>query len=149
MKKWMVFSFIVLLAVTSRAQEVIIDTAEDGQTIIEKDYRIDVLGEKMYAHNAALIMNIRSAPGYRLMLLSTNDQKMAMQLRSTLLQQYPEHKVYMTYQNPFIKLKMGDFLNKEDAEAFKKLLLKQKIIPGNIYLLPETIEIKPEKYEEQ
>jgi hypothetical protein len=103
----------------------------------------------MYAYNAALAKNIRSGKGYRLMLLSTNDRNLAMQLRSRLLQLYPEEKVYMVYQNPFIKLKMGNFEDKGDAENFKKQLLKQRIVPGNIYLLPENIEIKPSSDEEE
>ena len=82
------------------------------------------------------------------MVLSTNDRNLAMQLRSRLLQQYPEHKVYMIYQNPFIKLKMGNFVEKTEAESFRKYLLGQKLLPGNIYLLPENIELKPEPEEE-
>jgi hypothetical protein len=54
----------------------------------------------------------------------------------------------MAYQTPFIKLKMGNFETREDAEDLKKQLLRQKITPGNIYIIPETIELKPEKEEE-
>jgi hypothetical protein len=93
-----------------------------AKVIIKKDKRIDVLGEKMYAYNAGLAKSILSARGYRLMVLSSNDRNLAMKLRSSLLQQYPEHKVYMVYQNPFIKLKMGNFVEKTEAENFRKQL---------------------------
>lgn len=152
MKKWL---FLVLLAgcfgsvvaQTTPAQTVA-DTTEYGTVTVNKDKRIDVLGEKMYAYNVALAKNIRSGKGYRLMLLSTNDRNVAMSLRSKLLQQYPEHKVYMAYQTPFIKIKMGNFVEKADAEKLKKQLMAQKLVTGNIYVLPETIEIKPEAEEE-
>ncbi len=144
MKKGVIFIITIMLTGNLMAQETIADTVRYANVVIKKDARVDVLGEKMLAYNIGLSKNIRSGKGYRLMVLSTNDRNLAMQLRSKLLQQYPEHKVYMIYQNPFIKLKMGNFVEKEEAENFKKQLLKQKIMPGNIYVLPENIELKPE-----
>ncbi|MFZ4768842.1 MAG: SPOR domain-containing protein [Ferruginibacter sp.] len=144
MKKGVIFIITIMLTGNLMAQETTADTVRYANVVIKKDARVDVLGEKMLAYNIGLSKNIRSGKGYRLMVLSTNDRNLAMQLRSKLLQQYPEHKVYMIYQNPFIKLKMGNFVEKEEAENFKKQLLKQKIMPGNIYVLPENIELKPE-----
>ena len=152
MKKCLTVLMMMILGAGVRAQNAvkpIVDSADYGTVHVSKDRRIDLLGEKMHAYNVALAKNIRSGRGYRLMLLSTNDRNVAMSLRSRLLQQYPEHKVYMTYQTPFIKLKMGNFVEKTDAEKFKKQLLAQKVITGNIYVLPETIEIKPEVEEEE
>lgn len=120
------------------------DSSVFANVVIMKDRRIDVLGTKMYEYNHALSKNIRSGKGYRLMLLSTNDRNEAMQLRARLLQQYPEHKIYMIYQNPFIKLKMGNFVEKDDAEKLRKELQSYRVVSGNIYIVPETIEIKPQ-----
>lgn len=135
----------VLMGLVSVAQEqpVVIDTSRYAVVTVQKDARIDIFGEKMAAYNSGLSKNIRSGKGYRLMLLSTNDRNMAMQLRSRLLQRFPQHKIYMIYQNPFIKLKMGNFVEKADAEAFRKELLRLKMVPGNVYLLPEMVEIRP------
>jgi hypothetical protein len=153
MKKWLLFALVAGFLGNANGQNnmpsATADTAVYGSVTVNKDKRIDLLGEKMYAYNVALAKNIRSGKGYRLMLLSTNDRNVAMNLRSKLLQQYPEHKVYMAYQSPFIKLKMGNFVEKADAEKLKKQLLAQKLITGNIYVLPETIEIKPETEEEE
>ncbi|MBC7935659.1 MAG: SPOR domain-containing protein [Rhizobacter sp.] len=152
MKKWIFFVLVNGCVSNATAQTAIPATADTvvyGTVAINKDRRIDILGEKMHAYNVALAKNIRSGKGFRLMLLSTNDQNVAMSLRSKLLQQYPEHKVYMTYQTPFIKLKIGNFVEKADAEKFKKQLLTQRLVTGNIYVLPETIEIKPEGEEDE
>ena len=152
MKKWIFFVFAAGCFSNAIAQSTSTTTADTvvyGTVAVSKDKRIDILGEKMHAYNVALAKNVRSGKGFRLMLLSTNDQGIAMNLRSRLLQQYPEHKVYMTYQTPFIKLKIGNFVEKSDAEKFKKQLLAQKIVTGNIYVLPETIEIKPEAEDDE
>ena len=148
MNKWLLFVVWLMLAFNANSQIIVTDTLNNGTVTIEKDERIDMLGEKMLAYNINLAKNVRSGKGYRLMLLRTNDRNMAMQLRSKLLQQFPEHKVYMVYQNPFIKLKMGNFLDKDEAENLKNYLIKSKLVTGNIYLVPETIEIKPPKDED-
>lgn len=151
MKKWLFLAVLAGCINKSDAQSVpvVADTAVYGSVTVNKDKRIDVLGEKMYAYNVALAKSVRSGKGYRLMLLSANDRNMAMNLRAKLLQLYPEHKVYMAYQTPFYKIKMGNFVEKTDAEKLKKQLMAQNLVPGNIYVLPETIEIKPEAEEEE
>ncbi len=149
MKKALVLLTMIILTGGSYAQAFVpADTVTYANVTIQKDKRIDILGEKMYAYNAGLAKNIRSGKGYRLMVLSSNDRNLAMQLRSKLLQQYPEHKVYMVYQNPFIKLKMGNFVEKAEAENFRKQLVRQGVVPGNIYLLSEMVEVKPAPNEE-
>ncbi len=150
MKRMFTLVFLLAFAGVLQAQNdtAITDSSKYGGVVVTKDKRIDALGEKMYAYNVALAKNIRTGKGYRLMLLSTNDRNAAMNLRSKLLQMYPEHKVYMAYQNPFIKLKMGNFVEKADAEKFKRILLSQKLVAGNIYVLPETIEVKPSENED-
>ena len=68
-----------------------------------------------------------------------------MKVRSYLLQNFPEEKVIMTYQSPFIKMKFGDFEDKKDAERYRDMILRDGIITGGIYVVPDTIELKPEK----
>lgn len=150
MKSFLLIGIFIFLTGTafSQTDSLVVDTVQYGRVVVQKDSRIDILGQKMYEYNVALAKNIRSGKGFRLMLLSTNDRNLAMNLRSRLLQLYPEHKVYMTFQNPFIKIKMGNFADKADAEKLRKQLLAQKITPGNIYILPETIEIKPSEEKE-
>lgn len=126
------------------------DTNVFGNVTVEKDNRIDVLASKMGVYNQSLsLRKARTGPGYRLMLLSTNNRNEALKLRTALIQQYPEHKVYMVFKSPFLKIKFGDFVEKKDAEDMRKQLLKSGLITGNIYLVSETIEIKPEKIEEE
>lgn len=138
-----------LFAMEGTAQVPSPDSMHYGTVSVTKDDRIDLLGEKMLAYNVALAKNLRSTKGYRLMLLSTSDRDLAMQLRTKLLRQYPEHKVYMAFQSPFIKLKMGNFEARDEAEDLRKQLLRFKITNGNIYIIPETIELKPEPEEEE
>lgn len=126
------------------------DSDSSGNLTIIKDHRIDVLAGKLSEYNE--MMNVRKArtgKGYRLMVLTTSNRAQAMSVRTALMQQYPDHKVYMIFQSPFIKLKFGNYEEKKEAEEMRKQLLKSGIITGNIYLVPETIEVKPDKGDEE
>ena len=139
---------LTLLVTSASAQTTEIDSANLGKITVIKDSRLDELTRREAALNDALNAASKSTKGYRLMILNTNDRPLAMKIRSQLLQRFPEQKVYMGFQPPFIKLKFGNFLTKEDAEAYKKDIISFKIVSGNIYLLPETIEVKPDKSKE-
>jgi hypothetical protein len=143
--KYIIFAFLYLLTTTTKAQVTAADSAVIGKITVIKDSRIDELIRKEAAFNETLNAAGKSSKGYRLLILNTNDRPLAMKVRSQLLQNFPEQKVYMGFQPPFIKLKFGNFLTKEDAETYKKDILRLKITTGNVYLLPETIETKPDK----
>lgn len=122
------------------------DTA--GTIRIFKDPRLNTFAKKELEYNESLAYGPKSGKGFRLMLLSTNDRNLAMNIRAQLLQKFPDQKVYMSFQPPNIKLKFGNFVEKEDAEKFKKEIAKQKIITTNIYVVPEIVEIKVDKTKE-
>ena len=138
----------VLFAVHAAAQTAPLkDTVAEGKVTVFKDDRLDVLAKKEAAFNEAngYLLGPRSANGYRLMLMSTSDRPAAMNLRAQLLQRFPGQKVYMSFQPPYIKLRFGNFLDKAEAEKYKKEITRTRLVTNNIYILPETIEVKPDK----
>ncbi len=144
-----IFSLIGIgFCLTTNAQTAIFDSARSGKVTIIKDSRLDELAKKEAAFNEAMNMSAKSGKGYRLMVLSTNDRPMAMKVRAQLLQNYPDQKIYMLYQPPNIKLKFGDYVEKADAESMRNDILKSKIVTGNIYVVADKIEIKPDKNKE-
>ena len=146
------FTLIIIalfLIKTSSAQSTP-DTLAGGIELF-KDPRIDVIGRKMAEYNEGLSVRggMKTTKGYRLMLLSTNDRNHAITVRSRLLQQFPDQKVYMVYQRPYIKLEFGNFVEKAEAEKYRKQISALGIIQNNIYTVPKTIEIKAEKESEE
>jgi hypothetical protein len=110
-----------------------------------RDNRLDQLGVKMLEYNESLSQKIQLVDGFRLQLLSTTDRNQLMKVRSELIRLYPDQKLYTIFQTPYLKLKLGNFINKQDAEKFKKMLIDSKLITGSIYLVPEKVELKPDK----
>jgi hypothetical protein len=145
MKKY--FLLIVTLFTVSflYAQTSTIDTTVKGNLTIIKDNRIEALVKAEAEFNKSYAASAKSAKGYRLMVISSSDRNIVMNLRSQLLQIYPDQKVYMSFQPPYIKLKFGNFLEKSEADDVKKDITKRKLVTNNIYIIPETIEIKPDK----
>lgn len=143
-KNHLLLLFFQLLFNSAFAQENTNDTVVVSSThSIHKDKRVDFFGKKMAEYNESLALKIQLVNGYRLMLLNTTDRDLAMKVRTTLLQQFPEHKVYMTFQSPYIKLKIGNIIDKNEAEKLKKQITDLNIVSGNIYLLNEKVEQKP------
>ncbi len=124
------------------AQMISIDTNVVYKVTVSKDPRLDILAKTEVDIN---IMATRFVKGYRLFVLKTNNRDYAMKVRSYLLQNFPDEKVIMSYQSPFIKIKFGNFEELNDAEKYKDLLIKAGIITGNIYVVPDTVELKPDR----
>ena len=116
-----------------------------SNVVVHKDFRLDILGRKEAELNAAATAAMaRSAMGYRLQVLSTNDRDLAMKTKSQLLQQYPDQKTYLFYQSPYVKIRFGNFKTRPEAEQYRKQI--SKMLGGiSIYIVPERIEVKPEK----
>ncbi len=116
-------------------------TKEVIPVIIHKDPRIDILEKKQLELNTNYIKVLaRTAMGYRLQVMSTNDRMLAMKTRTELLQKFPEQKNYMIYQAPYVKLRFGNFRTKDEAEIYRKQISKM-LNGASIYLIEERIEI--------
>lgn len=131
--------------VSAWAQQKNTDSVTIGTVTVIKDPRIEILGKKMAEYNESLAGKLRSTKGYRLMVLSTNDRTQALQVRSQLLQLFPDQSIYMVFQSPYIKLKFGNFLEKGEADDYRKQIIAVKIVTGNIYIVPEMVEVKADK----
>lgn len=145
MKIYLLSIAILCNALYAHGQVNTIDTTVKGNTTIIKDKRIDELVKIEAEFNKSYSGSVKSAKGYRLMVISSSDRNAVMNLRSQLLQLYPDQKVYMSFQPPYIKLKFGNFLEKSEADDIKKEITKRKLVTNNIYIIPETIEVKPDK----
>ncbi|MEP6467482.1 MAG: SPOR domain-containing protein [Parafilimonas sp.] len=119
---------------TSRAADTI---------IVHKDARVDILTQKQAAINK---ITARMTPnglfkGYRLQLLNTRSREDAFKTKASLLENFPDQKVYVLYQSPYFKVRLGNFVNRNDAESFKKQLVLFYTQPA--YVVNDLIEYIP------
>jgi hypothetical protein len=112
-----------------------------GNVVVNKDPRLDLLINKQIEINEVTTRNSRrSTSGFRILVISSNDRNKVIDVKTKMYRQFPELKAYMMYQSPFFRLKVGNF--RERAEAEEYLSSIQRLVEGNVYIVPDTIEIR-------
>ncbi len=144
MKKLIFLLCSLLIVIISLAQTTA-DTLVGG-VIVMKDIRYDLLAKKKAEINKKAADAKKPTKGYRIQVLNTTDRNQALNIKSKLLKLYPEHKTYLMYQAPYFKLRIGNFVEKSEADALKKEL--SQMFPAGVFVIPSDIEIKPEKEKE-
>ncbi len=117
--------------------------SDSGSVVVHKDPRIDLLINKQIEINEYTTRNARrTAPGYRILVINTNDRSKASEAKARIYQQFRELPAYLMYQSPFYKLKVGNFREREEAEQY--LADIQRFFPSGVYIVRDVIEVKPE-----
>lgn len=127
------------------AQDTAWKKATDSSTVmIHKDPRIDLLVKKQIQVNEETSRDARRfVKGYRLMVITTNNRDEAMAAKTKVYTYFPELKAYLWHQSPYYKLKVGNFKDRKEAEAYQKKL--NALFPKGVFVMPDTVEIKLEK----
>lgn len=117
---------------------------EGPSVIIHKDPRIDALVKKQASINtSAKKSSGRTMRGYRLLIINTNSRDEAIAAKTKIYTHFPDQKAYLTYQSPFFKLKAGNYQTREDAKKYQELM--KILFPKGVFIMNDTIEVKPEK----
>ncbi len=147
MMKTIFYTMAMLFSASSFAQSA--TEAPDtiiNQVTIFQDPRMGILKTK----EAEYYKYFRSgAKGFRLMVINSRDKDLVMKVRAQLLQRFPEQKIYMSFQAPYIKIKFGNFVEQTEAEKYQKMITNAKLVPTSIYLVPEVVEVKPDKNKDE
>ena len=131
MKRFVLLLPIILISVHLKANDTI---------IVRKDPRFDLLSDKQAEINKRTSMMTSSGlyKGFRIQVLSTTSRDQANQVKSDLLNRFLDEKTYLQYQSPYFKVRIGNFINKVDAEKFRVKL--NKFYPQGVYVVEDLIE---------
>jgi SPOR domain len=77
--------------------------------------------------------------GYQLQVLNTTDRSEAINAKSLLLTKFPNQKTFLLFQNPYYKIRFGNFLTETEAVGYQK---KIESYFTNVFVIPVKIEIK-------
>ncbi len=141
MKKGFLFIGFISIAAIAGAQTVK-DTV-NSTVYVTKDSRYDLLVKKKAEINKKAADARKPTQGFRIQVLNTTDRNQALAAKSKLLSQYPEHKTYLMYQAPYFKIRIGNFVEKKDAEDLKRQLAR--MFPTGVFVIPSEIETKPKE----
>lgn len=107
---------------------------------VVQDPRIQLLIEKQVYVN---MLALRNMPGYRVQVISTMDRAKANAARAKLMELFPQYKSYLSYQSPYFRVRIGDFLNRQDAEQLQQQL--NDYFPNGVFAVRDLIHISPEQ----
>jgi len=110
----------------------------DSSIIITKDSRFDDLVNKQKDQN---LVN-QTMHGYRIQIYFGSNRQKASELKLEFASKYPNVPTYLSYQQPNFKLRVGDYLNRFEAQKF----LNE--INGNYqtsFIVPDDVKLPPLK----
>jgi hypothetical protein len=142
-----VFLFAALLfAVSSFAQDTTWKKT-DTNVVVHKDPRLDMLVKKQAQINEETSRDARRiVKGFRLMIITTANRDEAIAAKTKVYTYFPELKAYLWHQSPYYKLKVGNFKERKEAEAYQKKL--NAFFPKGVFIMPDKVEVKPGKASE-
>ena len=117
---------------------------DSGSVAVHKDPRIDLLQKKQIQINEFTTRDARRhVQGFRILVMNTNDRDKATNAKTKIYQEFPDLRVYLQWQAPYMKLKVGDFKTREEAEPY--LTQIQRYFPSGVYIVRDVIEVNPDK----
>jgi len=133
---------IFFFTVCSFSQDTTLKAIDTGSSVvIHKDQRVDMLIRKQIEINEETSRDARRiARGFRLLVVNTNNREDALSAKTKVYTYFPELKLYLIYQSPYYKLKVGNFKERKDAEAYQKKL--NDFFPKGVFVINDIIEVK-------
>lgn len=95
----------------------IINLVESSNGLIDAWYDYDYATDDFIHPERRKITGTRD--GYRLLILATDNLEEANSIREKLYSQSKRHNVYISFEPPFYKVKLGDFINLDETNDLK------------------------------
>jgi hypothetical protein len=139
MKK-LFFAIALFFSITTFAQT---SAAKDSNSVIvHKDPRIELLKNKQAQINEVTSREARkTAKGFRLLVMRTNNPDEAIAAKTKVYTYFPELKAYLWHQSPNYNVKVGNFIDRKEAEAYQKKLTAY--FP-KVFIMNDIVEVKLE-----
>lgn len=140
---------LVLTAILFSINGICQDNAVDSNSVVvHKDPRIDLLVAMQAQINEETSRDARkTAKGYRLMIISTNNRDEAISAKTKVYTYFPELKAYLWHQSPYYKVKAGNFTDRKEAEAYQKRL--NAYFEKGVFIMNDIVEVKPDKIRDE
>lgn len=96
-----------------------ITQAQQNNLVVNSNIYLDSLVEK----NSKKNKSSKTIQGYRIQIFSGAERILANEIKTKFTNKFNNYPVYLIYQQPYFKLRAGDFRNKIEAmDLYKKLL---------------------------
>jgi hypothetical protein len=130
--KYILFFFIAFSTING--------TAQQNDTVKNNDVESSIIDHSnigsLIGSHKKIIKKSPFAEGYRIQIFNGNSREEAMKVKSDFYNKFPSIRCYTVYQQPYYKVRVGDYPNPESARNDLKLLGRH--FPSS-FLVPEKI----------
>lgn len=129
-------SFMIMLGFPTQAQETICgnlyDTTNPGNITYHTSLSLDTLAENTIKTNKQK----NTYSGYRIQIYFGSSREKANEAKSKFLKQYPDVRAYLIYEQPYFKIRVGDFRNRFEAQKLYYNLVDKF---SSVLLVPDRV----------
>ena len=108
--------------------------AQNKYVQVQSDDKLDTLINRNIATNK----EANSIQGFRIQIFFGSERKNAHDARNKVLQLFPDADVYLIYQQPYFKVRVGDYRTKLEAHHMFTELLSHF---DKIFIVPDKINL--------
>jgi hypothetical protein len=130
--KYILFFFIAFSTING--------TAQQNDTVKNNDVESSIIDHSnigsLIGSHKKIIKKSPFTEGYRIQIFNGNSREEAMKVKSDFYNKFPSIRCYTVYQQPYYKVRVGDYPNPESARNDLKLLGRH--FPSS-FLVPEKI----------
>jgi hypothetical protein len=101
---------------------------------IQGDIKLDTLINRNIETNKAA----NTIQGFRIQIFFGSERKNAIEAKNKVLQLFPDADIYLIYQQPYFKVRVGDYRTKLEAHHLFKELLPHF---DKIFIVPDKINL--------
>ena len=101
---------------------------------IQGDIKLDTLINRNIETNKAA----NTIQGFRIQIFFGSERKNAIEAKNKVLQLFPDADIYLIYQQPYFKVRVGDYKTKLEAHHLFKELLPHF---DKIFIVPDKINL--------
>lgn len=83
---------------------------------------------------------LRKTEGYRVQIFSTKDFEESKKIEAKFTKLFPEEKIYSVFEEPYYKLRTGNFTSRYDASKYLQKILDQKF--RSAWVVKTEVEIE-------
>jgi len=101
----------------------------------------DAAIETIVAKHIYFNENVKGFPGYRIQIFFESgnySRNRAFGEKAKFMARYPDVQAYVVYQEPYYKVRVGNFRNKLEAEAFRQRIIEDW---PEAYLIKDDIDL--------
>src|SRR5687768_15335567 len=110
MRYWCVL-LIAVLPFATKAQQTVTTTIGNLELVQEA-------GIAKLMNAKVNVQKPKTMPGFRVQLGSSSNRSEILELKTQFLRRHPEVRAYVTYQQPYFKLRVGDFEQRSEASVY-------------------------------